>query len=220
MLNWKKIIINESNKKYFKNIFNFIKNEIKYGKIILPYKNNIFNSFKYSNFNNIKVVIIGQDPYYKLNQANGIAFSVNKNIFIPRTLINIYREIYRDDKINFIFPNNGFLLKWLNQGVLLLNSVLTVELNKPSSHFDIGWEIFISNIIKYINFYKKKIIFLFLGKYSRRYIKYINLKNNYILCTSHPSPLSFNKGFYGCGYFSKINNILKKNNFKEIDWQI
>ncbi|BBA84744.1 uracil-DNA glycosylase [endosymbiont of Euscepes postfasciatus] len=219
-ITWNKIFKIEKEKKYFKKIKKYIYISKKNKKIIYPNNEDIFNAFKLTKFNNIKIVIIGQDPYYKKNQANGLSFSVNKNIMIPPSLKNIYTELKRDLN-NFKYPNHGYLKKWSTQGILLLNLILTVEEKKPLSHEFIGWKIFTKRIINIINIYKSNIIFLLWGNYVKNNIlNIINKKKHYILQTSHPSPLSFRNGFYGCSHFSKVNNILKYNKKKIIDWQI
>ncbi len=216
MITWKKIINKEKNKKYFINIINFLKNEYN-KKNIFPKKKNIFNCFKFTKFNKIKIVIIGQDPYYKKNQANGLAFSINKNIKLTECIKNIYKEI-KNEYPKFKIPKNGCLKKWSKQGILLLNSILTVEENNPLAHKNIGWEKFTNNIILYINKYLNKIIFILWGNYAKKKIKLINIKKHIILKSSHPSTLSANKGFFGCNHFIKVNNILKKFKLKQIKW--
>lgn len=167
----------------------------------------------------MKVVIIGQDPYYRVNQANGLAFSVNYNTAIPPTLNNIFKEL-KNDLNNFKTPRHGCLYKWALQGVLLLNMILTVESGKPRSHTNIGWEIFTKQIINIINMNLNGIIFLLWGNYASKMIEIINLKNNYVLTSSHPSPLSAHRGFFGCKHFSKTNFLLKKQNKTPIDWKL
>ncbi len=216
MITWKKIINNEKKKKYFKKMIKILKYEYK-NKNIFPKKENIFEAFKWTKFKNIKVIILAQDPYFKINQSHGIAFSVLPNIKIPKSVINIYKEI-KNEYLNFTPPNHGCLLKWCKQGVLLLNSILTVEEYKPLSHKNIGWITFTNNIIKYINKYLNKIIFLLWGKLAQKKIKIIDSKKHIILCTSHPSSLSANKGFLGCNHFKLTNKILKKNNKSIIKW--
>lgn len=184
---------------------------------MLSRKKNIFACFKYCDFNILKIVIIGQDPYPGYKQANGLSFSVNKNIKIPKSLYNIFLEI-KNSFPKFIIPLDGCLIKWAKQGVLLLNSILTVRHNFPNSHKNLGWEIFTSNIIRYISSNKSKIIFVLWGnnaKYMKKYIN--NNKNHLILESSHPSPLSA-KNFFGCNHFKKINDFLIKNNIKQIKW--
>ncbi|BBA84783.1 uracil-DNA glycosylase [endosymbiont of Pachyrhynchus infernalis] len=218
-MNWKDIINKEKNKNYFIKMNNFIYKEIKNNKIIYPKINNIFNSFKLTPFDITKIVIIGQDPYPNINQANGLSFSVNLNSKIPKSLNNIFIEI-KNNINNFKYPKHGYLKYWSNQGILLLNRILTVEKNKPLSHSNIGWEIFTENILKIINNNKNGIIFVLWGNYSKKIEYLIDKKKHFILKASHPSPLSANKGFFGCKHFIKINNILKNQNKKIIDWNL
>ncbi len=211
------IINNEKKKKYFNNIINFLKNEYKY-KNIFPPKNKIFKAFKLTTFKKLKIIILGQDPYYKKKLADGLAFSVNKKTtYIPASLNNIYKEIKKEFPL-FKKPNNGNLIHWAKQDILLLNSILTVEENKPLSHEYIGWKIFTNNILLYINYYLKNIIFLLWGKKAQEKKNIINKKKHKILCTSHPSTLSFNNGFKGCNHFKLCNIFLKNKNYKTINW--
>ncbi len=217
MINWKYIIDKEKKCTYFKKICIFLKNEYK-NKIIYPKKKHILNAFKLTNFKKLKVVIIGQDPYYNKEQAHGLAFSVqSKSKKIPPTIINIYKEIKKEYP-NYKIPKNGCLKKWTKQNILLLNSILTVEKKKPKSHKNIGWEIFTNKIIYYINKYLKNIVFLLWGYSAQKKIKLINQNKHLILKTSHPSPLSVNKGFYGCNHFKKTNIYLKEKKNKIIFW--
>ncbi len=216
IITWKKILKIEKKKQYFIKLIKFIKNEYK-NKNIFPNKKNILKSLKYTKFNKIKIVIIGQDPYYKKNQAQGLAFSISKKTKITESIKNIYKEI-KNEYPNYNIPKHGCLKKWAKQGILLLNSILTVEENKPLSHKNIGWEKFTNNIILYINKYLKKIIFMLWGKYSQKKLNLINKKKHIVLCTSHPSPLSFNKGFNKCNHFKYANQILKKQKKKPIKW--
>ncbi|QJC35396.1 uracil-DNA glycosylase [Enterobacteriaceae endosymbiont of Donacia proxima] len=215
---WKKFFQKETKKKYFIKLIQRIYKDINNNKIIYPKKKYIFNIFKKINFNNLKVVILGQDPYPGLNQANGFAFSVMPNIKIPPTLKNIYKAI-KFDMPNFMIPNHGYLINWVNEGVMLLNSILTVEKGKPQSHSNIGWEIFTNNVIKIINLYYENIVFLLWGMYAKKKNVLITSKH-LILTTSHPSPLSFYKGFYFCKHFSKTNKYLILNKKKPINWNI
>ncbi len=217
MINWKKIFKKEKKKKYFINIINFLKKEYKKKKIIYPDKKNIFQIFKLIKFNKIKVVILGQDPYLNKNQAHGLAFSILPNNKLPKSIINIYKELKYEFK-NFKTPKNGYLINWVKQGVFLFNTILTVEEKKSCSHKNIGWEIFSSNIIKYINIYLKNIVFILWGKYAQKKKHIINNKKHLILTSSHPSPLSAKKGFFGCNHFKKTNIYLKKNNKTPIIW--
>ncbi|WP_226799324.1 uracil-DNA glycosylase [Candidatus Annandia pinicola] len=207
----------EKKKKYFNKIINFIYKERYNGKIIYPLQKNIFNAFKFTNFNKIKIVILGQDPYIKYNQADGLAFSLSNNINITPSLKNIYIEIKSNFK-EFNIPKNGCLINWAKQGVLLLNTILTVEKNKKFSHKNIGWEIFTDKVIKLINIYKKNVVFFLWGEHAKKKINLINSKKHLILISSHPSPLSANYGFFGCKHFVKSNIFLVNNNIKPIKW--
>ncbi|UOF94586.1 MAG: uracil-DNA glycosylase [Bacteroides sp.] len=215
---WINIIHKELNSPYIIELKKFLYNEIK-NNIIYPKCQNIFCAFQKTTFDDIKIVILGQDPYHNFNQANGLAFSVNDHINIPPSLLNIYKEI-ANDIIGFKIPKSGNLTKWALQGILLLNSVLTVRKNMPGSHQNKGWEIFTDNIIHYISQNKKNIIFLLWGKYAASKGKLIDKKKHYIFYAAHPSPLSAHKGFFGCNHFSKSNRILKHSNKSIIDWQI
>tara|TARA_Y100000739_G_scaffold227039_1_gene235739 strand:- start:6617 stop:7288 length:672 start_codon:yes stop_codon:yes gene_type:complete len=212
---WHPEIKIESNKEYLKNIFANLLSEEKKNKII-PKQKNIFKAFEYTSFENLKVIIVGQDPYHGINQGNGLAFSVKKNIEIPPSLKNIFSEINRDLNIN---NTNGDLTSWAKQGVLLLNSVLTVSQNKAKSHKNFGWENLTNQIISIISKNKKKMIFMLWGNEAKKKIKYINIHNHYILTSSHPSPLAAYRGFLGCGHFSKCNEILINQSKKEINWR-
>ena len=212
------IIKEEENKEYYQKLNKFLTKEYN-KKNIYPALEDLFNSFKYTDYENVKVVILGQDPYHGKGQAMGLSFSVNKGIKIPPSLKNIYKEIcceygYKD------IPNNGDLTKWAMQGVLLLNSVLTVEEGKPNSHKNKGWEIFTDNIIKILNDKATPIVFMFWGNYAISKVKYITNSKHLILTSSHPSPFSARKSFFGCNHFKEANKFLKSNNIKEIDWKI
>ncbi len=212
---WKKILNNEFKKEYFNSLVSFLKDEYK-NKIIFPPARKIFSSFDFCPFNNIKVVIIGQDPYHGINQANGLCFAVNKDIKIPPSLFNIFKEINNDIKIDI--PKHGNLERWAIQGVLLLNSVLTVRKNLPRSHSNKGWENFTDRVISLISKKKKNIVFLLWGNYAKSKLKIIDQNKHLILTSSHPSPFSASNGFFNSFHFSKTNNYLKKNNIREIKW--
>jgi len=203
-------------KKYFFNILNFIKKE-RLTKIIYPSSRDVFNAFLFTSFRKIKVVIIGQDPYFSKNQAHGLAFSVPKNQTIPPSLKNIYKELNNDFQKNHIF-HHGCLENWANQGVFLLNTILTVESGKPKSHYNIGWDVFTDRVISLISYHKKFIIFLIWGNDAKKKCHLIDTNKHYILQASHPSPLSAYRGFFGCKHFSKANEILLKHKISEIDW--
>ena len=176
------------------------------------------NSMKYTPLKNVKVVIVGQDPYHGEGEAHGLSFSVNPGIKVPPSLVNIYKELHRD--LGTYIPNNGYLLKWAKQGVLLLNSVLTVVKDTPGSHRGKGWEIFTDEVIKTVNDKTTPFVFLLWGNYAKEKKKLITNPIHLVLESSHPSPFSVRNGFDGCSHFSKANNFLSKNNIEPIDWQI
>ena len=217
MNRFKEIIEEESKKDYYINLHQFVENEYK-TKTIYPPKENIFFALKNTPYEYIKVVIIGQDPYHGEGEAHGMCFSVNPGIDIPPSLQNIFKEINRD--LGLKIPNNGYLLKWARQGVLLLNSVLTVEKDKPASHQGKGWEIFTDRIISEINKKDTPVVFMLWGKFAKQKQELITNPIHLVLTSSHPSPFSVRYGFDGCGHFSKANEFLVKNNIRPIDWQI
>ena len=214
--NWKNILKEELNKKYLKELMNIIELEQKKNKIFPP-KEEIFYALNICPFKKIKIVILGQDPYHNRNQAHGLCFSTTSGNKTPASLKNIFKEIKND--LNIIITNTN-LSGWGKQGILLLNSILTVRLNKPGSHKRIGWEIFTNNIIKTISEKKEGVIFMLWGKYAKEKKKLIDKKKHFILEAAHPSPLSAYRGFFGCKHFSKANNILVKNHKQRIEWEI
>jgi len=216
---WKEILKDELNKDYFKNILNFLKKELNNWKTIFPQVNNIFDALNKTPFDNVKVVIIWQDPYHWAWQAHWLCFSVPEWITPPPSLKNIFKEINSDLNIN-IKTNNWNLEKWTKQGVLLLNAILSVEEWKAASHSKIWWEKFTNNIIKTISDKKEWIIFLLWGWFARSKKSLINTKKHYILEAVHPSPLSAYNWFFWCKHFSKTNEILKKIWKDEIDWNL
>lgn len=212
---WQAFITQEKKKKYFQNIIRFIKNEIKKEKQIYPPLQNVFEAFSLTSFQDVKVVILGQDPYFSINQAHGLSFSTKSKI-TPSSLRNIFKELKND--LNLISYNNN-LTSWALKGVLLLNSILTVESGKPLSHKNIGWEGFTKNIFKFLN-KKNKIVYILWGKSAQEYEKYIDIDKNYILKSPHPSSFSAYKGFFGSKPFSKTNSYLIKNKILPIDWSL
>ena len=212
---WYELLKDEFEKDYFLKLRQFIKNEYK-TKQIFPHPKNIFKAFELTPVNDVKVVILGQDPYHGADQAHGLAFSVQENIKIPPSLSNIYKELY--DDLNIPIKRSGNLEYWAKQGVLLLNSVLTVESGKANSHKNIGWEKFTENVISLISKKKEILVFLLWGNYAHKKEDFIESNNHLILKSVHPSPLSAYNGFFGSKHFSKANNFLKKNNIKEIVW--
>ncbi|WDI78769.1 uracil-DNA glycosylase [Candidatus Purcelliella pentastirinorum] len=217
LLKWKDLFYLEKSKKYFRNIFYFLNKELSLGKNFYPNKRFIFNAFRFTEFDKLKVVILGQDPYYGYNQANGLAFSVNIGVRIPPSLKNIYKELYYSF-LNFNMPSHGYLYNWAKQGVFLLNSILTVEAGKANSHSHIGWQRFTDIVIYFISKYKNNVVFLLWGNYAQKKINLINLNKHYVLTSSHPSPMSANISFLGCNHFIKANKFLVNKNINPIDW--
>ena len=212
---WKSFINFETKKPYFKKIKDHLISDNAEGKIVLPEPKNFFRAFDLCELNKVKVVIIGQDPYHTPGVPNGLAFSVNKNQKLPPSLINIFRELESDlDVKNYI----GDLSAWSRQGVLLLNTCLSVCAGLPASHSNIGWENFTNAAIEEIQ-KKKNIIFLLWGKHAQQKKAFIQ-EDNFILEAAHPSPLSANNGFFGCNHFSKTNNLLTSLGSDPIDWQL
>lgn len=214
---WDEILKEEFSSDYYLKLREFLKSEYS-SKNIFPPMNDIFSAFKASSFENTKVVIIGQDPYHGFGQAHGLCFSVKKGVMPPPSLKNIYKEINSD--LGLPIPNHGELTRWANQGVLMLNSVLTVREGMPTSHKDKGWETFTDNVIKKINEKQTPVVFLLWGAYAQRKGQLITNPLHYKLCAAHPSPLSAYNGFFGCKHFSKTNEILKTHGLEPIDWQV
>lgn len=214
---WKDLLDDEFNKEYYQTLRNFLTNEYK-TKTIYPDKYDIFNALHFTSYKDIKVVILGQDPYHGPCQAHGLSFSVNPGIKIPPSLLNIYKELNSD--LGCYIPNNGYLKKWADQGVLLLNTSLTVRAGEANSHKSIGWEIFTDRIISLVNEKEDPVVFLLWGNNAIKKKNLITNKKHLILTSAHPSPLSASRGFFGSKPFSKINNFLISVNKKPIDWQI
>ncbi len=214
---WDKVLLPETEKEYFKNLMGFIDGEYA-SKTVYPPKEDIFNALKFTDYDDVRVVILGQDPYHEKGQAHGLAFSVNVGIPTPPSLVNMYKELNSD--LGCHIPNNGFLKKWAEQGVLLLNTVLTVEEGKANSHKKSGWTKFTDSVISALNEREKPVIFLLWGGNAKEKLKYITNPRHYVLSTVHPSPLSAYGGFFGCKHFSKTNKILCSIGSPEIDWQI
>lgn len=201
----------------FKKFWQIIENEYLY-KTIYPPKNYIFNALKKTSYNEVKVVIVGQDPYHGINEAHGLSFSVQEGIKLPPSLQNIYKELYND--LNIVPSQSGDLTKWAEEGVLLLNSTLTVIKDKANSHKDIGWTIFTDYIIKLVNLKEQPVVFILWGNYARSKKSLITNEHHLIIESSHPSPFSAYNGFFGSKPFSKTNKFLTKNNLKPINWQL
>lgn len=213
-MEWQDLFKKEIKEEYYKKLMTFVRNEYKYN-ICHPDFDNIFNAFKYTPFEKVKVVILGQDPYHNYNQAHGLAFSVLCQE-LPPSLKNIYKEMENDLKQKV--KQDGNLTYLAKQGVLLLNTILTVRHNLPLSHKNKGWEIFTDNIISLLNKREKPVVFVLWGSYARSKKELITNNRHYIIESVHPSPLSANRGFFGSKPFSKINNFLEKNNIEKIKW--
>jgi uracil-DNA glycosylase len=215
---WAQIIKEESSKEYFKNLILFLKQEIENGKIIYPHPKDIFNVFKLSSMSQVKVVIIGQDPYHGLGQAHGLSFSVRKGSKIPPSLQNIYKELKRD--LNTPMPTHGHLVHWASQGVLLLNAVMTVEAHQAGSHQNKGWEQFTDQVIQRLHEYNENIVFMLWGAHAQKKGAVLSQDRHCVLKAPHPSPLSAHRGFIGCSHFSMANTYLVSHGHQAIDWSI
>lgn len=213
--NWFELLKNEFNSKEFKELQTFLNNEYATYKIY-PEAKNVFNALNLVKFDDVKVVIIGQDPYHQPHQAHGLCFSVLEGTKLPPSLQNIFKEI--EDETGKKPNTNGNLTSWAKQGVLLLNSVLTVRESCPNSHKNKGWELITSKIIKLLSERKDPVIFLLWGANAIQLGKDIDRSRHYVLTCAHPSPLSAYNGFFGCGHFNKTNEILRKLGKKEIEW--
>lgn len=213
---WKPYLEPEFNKPYFKDLIHFVKSEYK-THICFPPGNQIFNAFNYCFFEDVKIVIIGQDPYHGVGQANGLCFSVNDNVSHPPSLINIFKEIEAD--LGILYPKSGNLMRWANQGVLLLNATLTVRANEAASHQKKGWEQFTDAVIKLISNEKKNVIFLLWGGFAKQKAKIIDHNKHHVLTSGHPSPLSANRGYwFGNKHFSKTNYLLEQGFQPLVQW--
>jgi uracil-DNA glycosylase len=216
---WLEVLHNEFEKDYKLKLKQFLKEEKEADHNIYPKSSDIFSAFWKTPFNELKVVILGQDPYHGANQAHGLSFSVQKGVTPPPSLKNIYKELATDIP-GFIIPDHGELTEWAEQGVMLLNATLTVRAGSPGSHQKKGWEIFTDTVIQKISEQKEGIIFLLWGKFAQAKAELIDAKKHHILKAAHPSPYSADSGFFGCKHFSKTNAILEKEGKKVIDWQI
>lgn len=214
---WDILLQDEYQKEYFKKLLNFVKKEYQ-TKTIYPKQNEVFNAFRYTSFDNVKVVILGQDPYHGPNQAEGLSFSVSNEVLKPPSLQNIFKELESD--LGIPFPKSNSLKPWAKQGVLLLNAVLTVEEHKPTSHKDKGWETFTDDIIKILNNKQEPVVFILWGAYARNKKSLITNSRHLIIESAHPSPFSARNGFFGSKPFSRTNKFLRENNLKEIDWRV
>ena len=214
---WEKALSKEFKKPYHLKLYNTVRSE--YSKTtVYPPSEEIFTAFNLTDINDVKVLILGQDPYHEPGQAHGLSFSVKPGVAIPPSLLNIYKEL--EDELSLYIPNNGYLEKWAKQGVLMLNTVLTVRAHNANSHKGIGWEEFTDAAIMALNELDKPIVYMLWGSNARSKAKMLNNKKQLVLEAPHPSPLSSYRGFFGCNHFIKCNEFLKANGLSEIDWQI
>lgn len=212
---WKSKLTPEFEKPYFQQLIEFVKQEYK-SQTVYPPGKEIFRAFDCSDFSNVKVVIIGQDPYHGAGQANGLCFSVRDGIRNPPSLVNIFKEIKQD--LGKPIPTSGDLERWATQGVLLLNATLTVRASSPGSHQNKGWEVFTDAVIKKISDEKENVVFLLWGAYAQKKGEVIDRNKHLVLASAHPSPFSADRGFFGSKHFSKTNDYLKRKGIVEIDW--
>jgi uracil-DNA glycosylase len=215
---WKTVLADQFDQPYFDGIVNFLKVERNAGKTIYPPGPLIFNAFEQTPFDNVKVVLLGQDPYHGAGQAHGLCFSVQMGIKPPPSLVNMYKELRTD--IGMEIPNHGNLEKWARQGVLMLNTALTVEAGQPMSHSKIGWEQFTDSVIRKVSDVKSGVVFLLWGRFAQGKAALIDASKHHILTAAHPSPFSANNGFFGCRHFSKTNEILLAQGLDPIDWDV
>ena len=214
---WLEAVEGEFRKPYYRQLYNFVREE--YARtVVYPPADDIFNAFHLTPLSEVKVVILGQDPYHNVNQAHGLCFSVQPTVEIPPSLENIYKELH--DDLGCKIPNNGYLVKWAKQGVLLLNTVLTVRAHQANSHQNIGWEQFTDAVIEILDQQDRPMVFLLWGKPAQRKKAMLHNPNHLILEAPHPSPLSAYRGFFGCRHFSKTNQFLEEHGLTPIDWQI
>lgn len=218
-LSWHDVIGAEKSQPYFQQIIDAVKQARVVGEVIYPPEADVFSAFKLTDFTNLKVVIIGQDPYHGPNQAHGLSFSVRPGVAIPPSLRNMYKELALEYP-DFQMPKHGCLESWATQGVLLLNTVLTVVANQPNSHRHLGWEQFTDNVIRAISDKAEPVVFLLWGSHAMKKQKLIDSDKHHILTAPHPSPLSAHRGFLGCGHFMAANQWLQAQGKTTIDWQV
>ena len=219
MNDWLAFITQEQQQDYLKDTLAYINEQSESGVTVYPPENDVFNAFTSTPFEQVNVVILGQDPYHGANQAHGLCFSVLPEVKIPPSLVNIYKELAQDIE-GFEIPTHGYLQSWAEQGVLLLNTVLTVEEGKAHSHKHLGWEQFTDKVIAKLNDQGEKIIFILWGSHAHKKGKNINTDKHFVIKGPHPSPLSAYRGFFGCRHFSKINKILTDLGKAPINWQV
>ncbi|MFT6899135.1 MAG: uracil-DNA glycosylase [Paraglaciecola sp.] len=216
---WSEILELEQQKPYFEQIMQYVAQRRTAGHVVYPGDADVFNAFRYTDFSQVKVVILGQDPYHGPGQAQGLSFSVPQGVKPPPSLANIYKELVRDID-GFVIPRNGDLHHWARQGVLLLNTVLTVEEGQAHSHANIGWQHFTDTIISELSEKGEGIVFLLWGKHAQSKSVLVDPQRHHLLLAPHPSPLSAYRGFFGCGHFSVTNGLLREQGQTPIDWQV
>lgn len=214
---WDTLLEKEFERDYMKELQEFLAQEYR-EYTVFPPKEDIFNALRYTAYRDVKVVVLGQDPYPGKGQAHGLSFSVRDGIALPKSLQNIFKELQED--VGFRMPQSGCLEKWAKQGVLMLNTVLTVREGEPNSHKGKGWEQFTDKVISLLNMREQPVIFVLWGANAKAKLNLITNPHNYVLSSQHPSPLSAYRGFFGCRHFSKINLILQRNGMRPIDWQL
>lgn len=217
-LNWSDVIGAEKQQPYFLDTMAYVAAERAAGKEIYPPEHDVFNAFRYTPFEQVKVVILGQDPYHGPNQAHGLCFSVLPGVPVPPSLVNMYKEL-EQDIAGFQIPQHGYLKSWADQGVLLLNTVLTVERGQAHSHAKLGWETFTDRVIAAVNEHRQGVVFLLWGAHAQKKGRIIDRQRHHVLTAPHPSPLSAHRGFLGCRHFSQTNQLLAQQNLPAIDWQ-
>ena len=214
---WLPVVGEEQNKPYYQELYRFIGEERR-KTTVYPPGQDVFNALRYTPYEQARVMIIGQDPYHQEGQAHGLAFSVRPGVTPPPSLVNIFQELH--DDVGFRIPNHGCLIPWAEQGVLLLNAVLTVRAHQANAHQGKGWETFTDTVIRAVNAKTSRVVFLLWGSYAQRKAELIDARRHVVLKAPHPSPLSASRGFFGCRHFSKTNAALQAAGLPEIDWQL
>jgi len=217
-LNWNDVLGEEKTKPYFKSILQFLTQEKAAGKTVYPPQDELFSAFKETSFDQVKVVILGQDPYHGPGQAHRLSFSVKPGIKPPPSLKNIFQELKTD--LSIPIPNHGCLKKWASQGVLLLNTSLSVEASKPQSHAKIGWTVFTDKVMEQLNNHPEPLVFMLWGAHAKNKGALLDTQKHLVLTAAHPSPFSVHQGFWGCKHFSKANAFLISRNREPIDWDL
>lgn len=219
MQTWQEAIGAEKQAPYFQQILNTVRREREQGITVYPPAADVFNAFRATEFDGVKVVILGQDPYHGAGQAHGLAFSVREGVAVPPSLLNIYKELVQD-MAGFQIPTHGCLQAWAEQGVLLLNTVLTVRAGQAHSHAPLGWEQFTDRVVAVLNEAREHLVFMLWGSHAQKKGTIIDRSRHLVLTAPHPSPLSAHRGFFGCRHFSQANSYLKQHGLGEIDWQV